>query len=207
MNKFDHPPQFANTEFDLVAIATSAGGVLALIQLVADLPADFPAAIAVVLHLEPRRPSLMADILNRRSQLPVKQAAAGDRLQPGHIYLAPPAHHLLVTADGQFCLSQSHPVHFLRPAADLLFESVADHYGKRAIAVVLTGTGSDGAAGAQAIKAKGGIVIAQDQETSEYFSMPSTTIQTGVVDWIVPLPKLAEVLGKLVHLEMPAVDV
>src|ERR687892_2642246 len=104
----------------------------------------------------------MADILSRRTPLQVKQAEEGDRLCAGTVYIAPPNRHLLVNPDGTLSLSQSELVHFLRPSADLLFESVAASYRERAISVVLSGTGSDGSMGVKAIKKMGGTVVAQD---------------------------------------------
>jgi len=122
----------------------------------------------------------MAELLSRQSRLPVKQAEEGDRLRPGSVYVAPPDRHLLVNVDGTLSLSKTGLVHFLRPSADLLFESVAASFKDRAIAIVLTGTGSDGASGLQAIKKMGGTVVAQDDEgTSEFFGMPSSAIQTA----------------------------
>jgi two-component system chemotaxis response regulator CheB len=129
--------------FDIVAVAASAGGLTALIEVLTDLPADFKAAIVIVQHLDPRHPSLMAEILSRRTVLKVIQASEGDKLTPGTVYIAPPNNHLLVNGDGKVSLSQSEMVHFLRPSADLLFESVAASYQERAIAVVLTGSGSN----------------------------------------------------------------
>jgi two-component system chemotaxis response regulator CheB len=182
---------------NVVAIAASAGGLRALSEVLSRLPADFPAAIAVVQHLDRRHPSMMADILSRRTALAVKQAAEGDVLRPGKVVIAPPDRHLLVNRDGTFSLTQTELVHFLRPSADLLFESVAASFRERSIAVVLTGTGSDGAMGVTAIKKMGGTVIAQDQATSEFFGMPSAAIQTGHVDRVLPLDAIAPALVAL----------
>lgn len=182
----------------MVAIASSAGGLLALSELFAGLPENFPAALVVVQHLDPRHRSLMADILSRKTILKVKQADAGDRLQPGIVYIAPPDRHLLVDPDGTLSLSQSELVHFVRPSADLLFESAAASYRERAIAVVLTGTGNDGNMGVAAIKATGGVVIAQDEFSSEFFGMPGAAIRTGHVDYILALEQIAPALKNLV---------
>ena len=162
------------------------------------LPANFPAALVVVQHLDPRHRSLLADILNRRTQLQVEQAGEGGRLSPGTVCIAPPDRHLLVNSDGSLSLTQSELVHFVRPSADLLFESVAASYKDRAIATVLTGTGSDGSMGVKAIKKMGGTVIAQDAHTSEFFGMPGAAIQSGHVDCILPLDEIAAVLVRLV---------
>ena len=126
----------------VVALAASAGGLSALSKVLSALPAHFPAAIVIVQHLDRQHPSHMAEILRRRTALPVKQAAEGDPLQPGAVAIAPPDQHLLVKPDGTLALSHAELVHFLRPSADLLFESVAASYKKRALAVVLTGMGT-----------------------------------------------------------------
>ena len=162
---------FPGAQFDVVALASSAGGIAAISHILESLPAGFPAAIVVVQHLDPRHRSLMAEILRRRTPLEVVQAAEGDRIRPGTVHIAPPDRHLLVNRDGSLSLSHSELVHFVRPSADLLFESVAASYEERAIAVVLTGTGSDGSLGVGAIKKMGGTVIAQDQESAEFFGM------------------------------------
>lgn len=189
---------FPNAAFDVVALAASAGGLTALSQVLSALPPDFPAAVVVVQHLDPRHRSLMADILSRRTSLKVKQGEEGDVLTPAMVHIAPPNRHLLVNPDGTISLSQSELVHFVRPSADLLFESVAASYKDRVIAVVLTGTGSDGAMGVQAIKKTGGTVIVQDEKTSQFFGMPAAAIQTGNADFILPLDEIASALVTLV---------
>lgn len=142
--------------FEIVAMAASTGGLTALSQVLSGLPKDFPAPIAVVQHLDPRHRSLMAEILGKRTALEVRQAREGDDLRPGWVYIAPPDHHLLINGDGTLSLSRSELVHFVRPSADLLFDSMAASCGRRAIAVVLTGSGSDGEMGFRAAKEKRG---------------------------------------------------
>ena len=184
--------------YEIVAVAASAGGLTALSELLAPLPADFSASLVIVQHLDPRHRSLLADILSRRTRLKVKQAEEGETLHPATVYIAPPDRHLLITPGGMVSLTQSELVHFVRPSADLLFESVAASYTARAIAVVLTGTGSDGAMGVTAIKKTGGTVIVQDQASSEFFGMPGAAIQTGSADFILPLSEIATALITLV---------
>jgi two-component system chemotaxis response regulator CheB len=184
--------------FDIVALAASAGGLRALSHILADLPVDFPAGIVVVQHLDPRHRSLMADILSRRTALTVKEAQEGARVSPGTAYIAPANRHLLVNSDATVSLSQSELVHFVRPSADLLFESVAASYKERAIAVVLSGTGSDGAMGVRAIKKMGGTVIVQDEKSSEFFGMPGAATQTGCVDFVLPLDEIPSALLTLI---------
>jgi two-component system chemotaxis response regulator CheB len=182
---------------DVVAVAASAGGIHALGDLLLALPADFPVAIVVVLHLDPKHPSLLADILGRRTKLKVRQAQAGDRLAPGGVLTAPPNHHLLINGDGTVTLTQTELVHFVRPSADLLFESVAASYRHRAVAVVLTGSGTDGAMGIRAIKKMGGIVIVQDPKTAQFTGMPEAAVLTEQADYIVDLPRIPDLLCAL----------
>jgi two-component system, chemotaxis family, protein-glutamate methylesterase/glutaminase len=184
--------------FDVVAIASSAGGLAALTATLSGLPADLPAAVVVVQHLDRRHRSLMAEILSRRTALRVKQAEANDLLERGTVYVAPPDNHLLVNSDGTISLTKTELVHFVRPSADLMFESVAAAYRDRAIAVVLTGSGSDGAMGVRAIKKMGGTVLAQDEATSEFFAMPAAAIDTDSVDFLLSLDEIASALVSLV---------
>jgi two-component system, chemotaxis family, protein-glutamate methylesterase/glutaminase len=192
------PSRHSGAAFDVVALASSAGGLNALTQVLSALPREFPAALVVVQHLDPRHRSLMADILSRRTPLAVKQASEGDSLCMGTVAIAPPDQHLLVNPDGTLSLSHSKMVHFVRPSADLLFESVAASFKDRAIAVVLTGSGSDGSMGVRAIKKMGGTVIAQDLATAEFAGMPGAAVQTGSVDFVLPLGEIAPALVTLV---------
>jgi len=190
--------------FEIVAVAASAGGLNALSLLVGALPREFPAALLIVQHLDPRHRSLIADILSRRTRLRVKQAEEGEPVENGWVYIAPPDHHLLVNGDRTLSLTHTELVHFVRPSADLLFESVAASYKDRAIGVVLSGSGSDGAMGVQAIKKMGGTVLAQDKGTAEFFGMPGAAAETGCVDFTLPLQEIAPALvalvtGKLNH--------
>jgi two-component system CheB/CheR fusion protein len=142
-----------------VAFAASAGGLSALSQVLSILPPDFATPILVVQHLDPEHRSWMAEILARRSGLRVEQVRGGERLAAGGVHVAPPGQHLLVAVDGALSLSDTARVKFSRPSADVLFASLAASWGRGAIAVVLTGTGSDGADGVRAIKSHGGTVI------------------------------------------------
>ncbi len=182
-------------------MAASAGGLKALSVILGDLPADFPAAIAIVMHLAPDHESILAELLSRRTPLEVKQAQTGDVLCHSLVFVAPPSHHLFVAKGGRLRLSYSHAkkVHYARPSAEPLFASVAEVYKRNAIAAVLTGGDGDGSFGVQIRKENGGKVIAQDRPTSQDFSMPETSIKTGDVDFILPLneiaPKLIELVG------------
>jgi two-component system chemotaxis response regulator CheB len=191
----------ASRSFPVIAMAASVGGLNALSVILSGLPANFPAAIAIVMHLSPDHKSILAEILDRRTHLEVRQAKTGDFLCLSCVFVAPPNHHLFVAKDGRLKLSSSasEKVHHARPSAEPLFASVADVYEANSIAVVLTGGDGDGSFGVQIIKEKGGMVIAQDRPTSQDFSMPETSIKTGDVDFILPLeeiaPKLIELVG------------
>jgi two-component system chemotaxis response regulator CheB len=175
----------------------SAGGLNALSHVVAALPVDFPAALVVVQHVDRRHRSLMADILAKRTRLAVSEAREGDTLAAGHAYIAPPNRHLLVNPDRSLSLTQTELVHFVRPSADLLFESVAASYRDRAIAVVLSGSGEDGAMGVTAIRKTGGTVIVQDPRSAEFAGMPQAAQKTGAADFVLALDEIAPALQKL----------
>ncbi|XXX75097.1 chemotaxis protein CheB [Sorangium sp. So ce134] len=184
--------------FDMVTIAASEGGLAACTQLLSALPPEFPAAITIVQHRSSAYASTMCHHLGRRTRLQVKDAEDGEPLCAGTVYLAPVGKHFLVGPDRTVRIdSSSPPVNFFRPAADLLFSSVAATYEERAIAVVLTGNRNDGARGVQAIKRAGGRVLVQDQATSERFAMPSAALSTGCVDFVLPLDRIASALVAL----------
>lgn len=186
-------------DYDIVALAASAGGLHALTHVLSALPADFAAAIVLVQHMQPRRKSLLAEILDRGTGLRVRPAGEGDVLEDGTVYVAPPDRHLMVEAGGTLRLVDTPRTHFVRPSADRLFESVASAFGDRAIAVVLTGTGSDGADGIRAIKLGGGLVLAQDKASAEHFGMPGAAIETGCIDRVLGLEEIAPALISLIQ--------
>lgn len=191
--------QHAAEDYAVVAVASSAGGVQALISLLGELDARLPVPLVVVQHLDPRHRTVLPDVLARRTELKIKLAEDLDRLQPGTVYLAPPGRHLLVEPAGAVKLSDSDLVHFVRPSADLLFESVADAYGPRAIACVLTGTGVDGARGVTAIKARGGVVLVEDPKTAQFTGMPTAAVESGAADQVLRLEDIAAVIRGLVE--------
>lgn len=183
--------------FEVVVVAASAGGVQALTRLVSELPREFGLPVVIVQHVDPRHRSLLVEILARRSSLDVEAAADGTLLTAGTIYVAPPGSHVLVNADRTLSLSKAELVHFVRPSADLLFESAAAAIGNKVIAVVLTGSGDDGADGVRAVKQMGGTVICQDGATSDFFGMPGAAIATGSVDFVLPLDEIGGALVSL----------
>ena len=175
----------------VVAVAASAGGLNALTELLAALPAGLGAAILVVLHLPPDHPSYLVDVLARRTRLSVKGAEEGELLRVGTVYCALPDLHLLVRAGGTVTLTHTARTQYVRPSADELFASAASVYGPRALALVLSGTGRDGAEGVRALKEAGGRVVAQSEESAEHFGMPEAAIRTGAVDAVLALGEMS----------------
>lgn len=197
-NKAFNSSHASETNYNLVAIAASAGGLQAVSEVLSHLPEDFPASIIVLQHLSPDYKSLMAKILARRTPLQVKSAEEGEKLCPGTVYVAPPRYHLEVKADLTLTLTEAEKVNFVRPSADVLLKSIAKSHRQRAIAVILTGKGKDGTAGVEAMHATQGKIIAQNYGTAEHSGMPHSAIDTGIVDIIVPLEEIAERLIELV---------
>ncbi|MEB3357123.1 MAG: chemotaxis protein CheB [Synechococcales bacterium] len=193
----DDRPEGSSAKW-VIAIAASAGGLDAIAQTLEALPPDLQAAVVLLLHLSPNYRSMLTEIFSRYTSLPVKTARAGDWLETSTVYVAPPGSHLLVGAGGKIRLNQTERVNFVRPSADLLFQSLAESYGDRAIAVVLSGTGTDGANGIRAIKSHQGIALAQDQATSEHYGMPAAAADTGLLDYVLPLAAIATTLCRLV---------
>jgi two-component system, chemotaxis family, protein-glutamate methylesterase/glutaminase len=184
--------------FDIVAISASLGGIEALSEILPGLPEDFPAIVTLVQHVAPHSSGLLPRILTRHSRMPVAHVEPDELLKPGRIYVAPPDHHFFIRRDGRANLLRSQPVKFTRPAADPLLVSAAMAFGPRTLGVVLTGASSDGASGAQAIKWAGGMVLAQDEQSSVAFSMPRAAIATGCVDLVLPLSMISPAIMALV---------
>jgi two-component system chemotaxis response regulator CheB len=182
--------------FDAVALAASLGGAEALREVLAGLPAWFPAPVLVVQHRLPAAEQLTVDLLRRRIPLAVELARAGDRPRPGVVHVAPADRQLTLAPDGAFRCGPSAG----RPgcAADPLFASVAARAGPRALGVILSGTGADGAAGVVALKRAGGRVLVQDRASARCFAMPAAAIATGCVDLVLPVGRLAAALLSLV---------
>ena len=192
-------PPFAGAAFDVVVLASSAGGLTALSQVVSGLPASFPAGLLAVQHLAPGQRSHVAEILRRRTELAVMEAAEDDWVRPGVLYIAPPNRHLLLEPGLRLRLVETERVHFVRPSADRLFETAAAACGRRLLGVVLSGSGSDGNNGVRAIRQAGGTVLAQDPVSAEFRGMPEAAIATGCVDQIVPLLLLCAAVRDLVQ--------
>jgi two-component system chemotaxis response regulator CheB len=183
-----------STAVEVVAIGTSTGGPNALAEIVAGLPADFPVPVVIVQHMPPMFTRLLAERLCAQSKLTVEEGQPGGALRPGHVWLAPGDFHMTVDRDGTVVrvrLQRGPPQNSCRPAADVLFRSVAQVFGPNSLAVVLTGMGQDGLRGSEAIRAAGGQVIAQDESTSVVWGMPGFVARAGLADRVLPLGLVA----------------
>jgi two-component system chemotaxis response regulator CheB len=181
-----------------VVIGASTGGPRALNLVIPKLPAGLPAAILVVQHMPAGFTRSLAERLDSLSALPVKEAAPGDQLETGRCWLAPGGFHMLVDKTGQITLNQNPAVHGVRPAVDVTLVSVAQNFGPRAIAVILTGMGRDGTNGAALIRSAGGQVIAEDESTCVVWGMPRSAVEAGVTGLVVPIHEVAGAIERVV---------
>src|SRR4051812_29638686 len=186
----------AESQRDIVVMGASAGGVETLAELVGGLPAEFPAAIFVVLHLLPTGHSVLPEILDRAGPLPAGPAQNGEEIDRGHIYVAPPDRHLLLLP-GTVRLTSGPRENGHRPALDPLFRSAARAYRERVIAVVLSGSLDDGTAGLRLVKRMGGATVAQDPDDAIYPSMPLSALANEAADHMAPLAEIPALLCDL----------
>jgi two-component system, chemotaxis family, protein-glutamate methylesterase/glutaminase len=189
---------------DLVAIAASTGGPAALRRILMDLPQTLPAPLLVVQHIARDFSAGFADWLGGGCPLPVKLAVSGEVLRDGVVYVAPDDVHLGVTRDRRVRLIDAPPLGGFRPSANYLFESAATAAGDRLVAVILTGMGTDGAAGLEVAHAAGAYVLGQDERSSIVYGMAQEAVRRGVVDALVPLEEIATRIVQLVAREAHA---
>lgn len=190
--------------YSLVVIGSSAGGIEALSTVLGALAPDFPTPIVIAQHLDPRRPSHLAEILARRSVLPVRTVTDQDTLTPGVVHLVPADRHIEISDQHVRLLSDSIPRPM--PSINLLLSSAASAYSERLIAVILTGTGSDGAVGAREVKAHGGTVLIENPETAAFPGMPAS-LAPNTVDLVADLPQIGPLLLRLLaDTPVPAAD-
>lgn len=194
------PPVALNrtTKTEIVAIGSSTGGPAALHKLLTSLPGNFSVPVVVVQHISFGFVKGLADWLNDACQVHVKVGEHGERLQAGTVYIAPDDCHLLVDRFNKVNLSSAEPVGGFRPSVTPLFQSTAHSYGAAAIGVILTGMGSDGAAGMLAMKQAGALNLAQDEASCVVFGMPKEAIALGAVQHVVPLDKMAAMIQSLI---------
>ena len=182
-----------------VAIGVSTGGPNALQALLPKLPATLNTPVFIVQHMPPLFTKLLADRLCAVSKIPVVEAQHGQEVKNGHIYLAPGGFHMEVKRTlgrVMIVLHEGEPENSCRPAVDVLFRSVAAVYGNSSLAVMLTGMGQDGLKGCQRIHQAGGIVVAQDRETSAVWGMPAAVVEAGLASAVVPLGEVADIISR-----------
>jgi two-component system chemotaxis response regulator CheB len=182
---------------DIIVIGTSSGGIDALKGLVKELPEDLRASIFIVLHTAPYSLGILPEILGYAGRLPASNARDWEEIKPGHIYCAPPDHHLLVERAGYMRITRGPKENRFRPAVDPLFRSAAYAFGPRTIGVIMTGWLDDGSAGLWAVKQRGGTTVVQNPEEAYAPSMPLNAIKHVEVDHIVSLKDIAPLLVRL----------
>jgi two-component system chemotaxis response regulator CheB len=187
-------PLGATISADVVGISVSTGGPAALGEILSKLPGDFRAPLMVVPHMAQMFTRFFAERLATQTRLTVVEAADGQTVQPGMVYVAPGDFHLTVqrrNGTTVLALDQTPPLHSHRPAADVLFRSIAQTYGSRALGLMLTGMGQDGLTGCEAITTAGGRVLVQDEATSVVWEMPGLVARAGLADAVLPLGEIA----------------
>lgn len=177
-----------------IVIGTSAGAVTALLRILPALPADYPLALIIVVHLPPHTDSSLASLLASRCQIVVKEAEDKEPICPGTAYLAPTNYHLLVEPDFKLSLSSDEPVLYSRPSIDVLFESAADAYGNELAGVILTGANGDGSRGLRAVSNAGGLVFVQSPDSAEASAMPQAALDACPAARSLTLAELTTVL-------------
>jgi two-component system chemotaxis response regulator CheB len=182
---------------DVVAIGASTGGPAAIREILSGLPGNFSAPVAIVQHITEGFTKGLADWWSRTSPMPVGMASDGASLVPGRVVVAPDGFHMEIDAKGKIKLGTGPPENGLRPSVSRFFRSVARVFGKRAVGVLLTGMGRDGANELRAMKEEGAVTIAQDRKTSVVHGMPGEAIRIGGATLVLPLEKIAEELVRI----------
>ncbi len=192
-------PSAGTGQIRVLAIGSSTGGPNALAEIFQNLPADFPVPIVVVQHMPPMFTRLLAERLSAQSPIQVHEATSGATLAPGHAWIAPGDYHMIVVRDGLYerlLIHQDPPENSCRPSVDVLLRSVAQCYGPDSLTAILTGMGSDGLRGCQAIHEAGGKILAQDEATSVVWGMPGYVAEAHLADRVLPISAIA---GEIVN--------
>lgn len=184
-------------KFRVIVIGCSAGGLQAMMQIVPELPKEFPIPIILVQHRAKEPKDLLEEVLQHKTKLNVKQADEKEKILPGYLYIAPPDYHLLIEQDETFSLSSDEPVQYSRPSIDVLFESAASVYGAGLLGIILTGANQDGTYGLKAIKSKNGYTISQNPKEAAFQLMPESAIASNAVDQVLKLQEIKQFLINL----------
>jgi two-component system chemotaxis response regulator CheB len=193
----------AQQRVDLVVIGSSTGGPNALHEVLAALPGSLPVPVVITQHMPPVFTRLLAERLDATCALDVREAKGGEILRPGSVWIAPGDHHLVVRrvgVDAVLALDDGPPENSCRPSVDVMFRSVAQTFGGRSLAVVLTGMGADGQRGAGLLRDAGAAVLAQDEVTSVVWGLPGAVVRSGLADEVLPLASVAEAITARVAL-------
>ena len=182
---------------DAIVIGASAGGVEALTVLLPSLPVGIVEPIFIVMHLPRDTPSMLAEIFRSRCAMRVEEAEDKMPVQAGTVYFAPADYHLLIDKGPQLSLSADEPVHFSRPAVDVLFQSAVDVYRERLLGIILTGANEDGTDGLDAVRLAGGVTVVQDPATALSPVMPEAALRRMSVDYVLPLAGIASLVATL----------
>ena len=182
---------------ELLVIGCSAGGFAIIYNLVQNLPENFPLPVLIVIHRSPKYKSLIEEQLNLKGKMSVKMAEDKEQIQKGFVYFAPPDYHLLVESDGSLALDNSEPVHFCRPAIDVTFQSAADVYKDKVIAILLSGANEDGADGIAYVSELNGLTVVQDPDVAEVKTMPNAAIEKTNVDLILNNLQIEELMKNI----------
>lgn len=183
--------------YEAIVIGVSSGGMTALNTLLSLLPKGFSIPIIILQHIGANSDNKWIDILNKQTNIIIKEAEEKEKIEKGNAYVSPPNYHLLVERDKTFSFTIDERVNYARPSIDVLFESAADAYKSKLIGIILTGSNNDGAKSLKLIKGYGGMVIAQDPDTAESSYMPASAIATVKMDYILTLQGISALLIKI----------
>lgn len=188
-----------HVKYKFIVIGGSAGSLDVLLQIVAALPGNMRASFLVVVHRKSDAESLLPDLLSSRTTLAVREVEDKEKIHPGTIYIAPADYHLLVESKNNFSLDASEKIQFSRPSIDVTFESVAEVFGKTAVAILLSGANADGAEGLKRVKDCGGHTIVQDPATADVSFMPQQAVNLRAMNAVVGADQLPGYIKQLLE--------
>jgi two-component system, chemotaxis family, CheB/CheR fusion protein len=201
--KPSEPVEEKKMNLPVVGIGASAGGLEAIEGFFANTPSGIKIAFVIIQHLAPEHKSIMGSLLKKYTNLKVSEVRDGEKIEPGCVYLNPPSRDVSIM-NGKLYLSEPMQSHHVRLPIDYFFRSLAESQGDKSICIILSGTGTDGTLGLKAIKGAGGMAMAQDEKQAKYNNMPRSAIDTGLVDYILPVEKMALELIK--YVKHPYID-
>lgn len=182
--------------YKAIVMGLSSGGMGALRTILPALPADYGVPVIIVQHIGASSESYWIEALNKSCMIAIKEADEKEKIEPGHVYIAPPNYHLLLEKDGTLSLSNDERVNYAKPSIDVLFETAAEACGRRLVGIVLTGSNNDGAEGLRKIKARGGLAVVQDPASAESSFMPQAAMEAAKPDYILSLEGITQLLLK-----------